>query len=167
MMKRILAVAAVVALLAGCDSKPDAPFGLKWGQSMESVSFIQDIHCEEGASKTACAFGNTAPFSEHSDLNGLDFNRDGLFKVQSIFIGGKRYLPDFDDFKIKLNKEVDYLKSVGFDNKKLTDVLDKCSEIDSCDDIEASSKTSYGNAEIEIWRDSHDGDHQLVVTFSK
>ncbi|MEX9609609.1 MULTISPECIES: hypothetical protein [Providencia] len=165
-MKRILLVAALLAL-AGCDSKPDAPFGLKWGQSMDSVSFIENIHCEERASKTACAFGNTAPFSEHSDLNGLDFNRDGLFKVQSIFIGGKRYLPDFDDFKIKLNKEADYLKSVGFDNKKLTDVLDKCSEIDSCDDIEASSKTSYGNAEIEIWRDPHDGDHQLVVTFSK
>lgn len=53
MMKRILAVAAVVALLAGCDSKPDAPFGFEWGQSVDNVKKL-------GLSRLSCG-------DEHKD----------------------------------------------------------------------------------------------------
>ncbi|HEM6924084.1 TPA: hypothetical protein U2I32_003637 [Providencia rettgeri] len=134
---------------------------------MESVSFIKDGDCEKKRAETICAFGNTKPFDERSYDNALKFNDEGLFKTMSILIGGKAYQPDFVDFKNKLNKEVDYLRSIGFDGEKLANVLDKCMQMDTCDDIEISSKTSYGNAEVEIWRSVHDGDHQLVVTFSK
>ncbi|MGO2336781.1 hypothetical protein [Providencia sp.] len=164
---RFIIVSVIALLLAGCDSKPDAPFGLKWGQSMDSVSFIKDGDCDKKPDATVCVFGAEQPFKDYSDDNALTFNGDGLFKVLSISIGGKRYQPDFEDFKIKLSKEVDYLKSIGFDSEKLTNVLDKCGSMDTCDDVEVTSKTSYGNAEVEIWRSAHDGDHQLVVTFSK
>lgn len=33
-MRKILAVALAVLLVAGCDSKPDAPFGLKWSSNI-------------------------------------------------------------------------------------------------------------------------------------
>ena len=164
-MKKLFMIAALL-VLTGCDSKHEAPFGLKWGQGMDSISFIDDVSCIEKQSKTTCAFGATPPFSDDSDINALDFNQDGLFKVQSIFIGGKRHLPDFDDFKIKLNREFDYLKSIGFNQEKLTGILDKCNDMDACDDIDVSSETSHGAVEVEIWRSAHDGDHQLVVTFS-
>ncbi|MDE5305539.1 hypothetical protein PY546_00395 [Providencia stuartii] len=36
-MRKVLIIATVVALLAGCDSKQDAPFGLTWGQSMSKT----------------------------------------------------------------------------------------------------------------------------------
>lgn len=38
-MKKLLAVAVAVLFIVGCDSKPDAPFGFKWGQTVkETVS---------------------------------------------------------------------------------------------------------------------------------
>ncbi|AVE42483.1 hypothetical protein J7S95_18055 [Providencia stuartii] len=166
-MKRILAVAAVIALLVGCDSKQDAPFGLKWGQSMDSVGFIKDGDCEKKRDETVCVFGNSTPFNEQSNDNALKFNDEGLFKVMSISIGGSAYQPDFEDFKSKLKKEVDFLNSIDFNKEALAGITEKCNIADTCDDIEVSSKTSKGSAEVEIWRSAHDGDHQLVVTFSK
>lgn len=36
-MKKLLAVAVAVLFIAGCDSKPDAPFGFKWGQTVNET----------------------------------------------------------------------------------------------------------------------------------
>lgn len=165
-MKWIL-VGMIVLSLIGCDSKSDAPFGFKWGQSIESVSFIKSGDCEKKRDETVCIFGNAKPFDEQSNDNVLKFNDEGLFKVMSISIGGKTYQPDFEDFKSKLKKEIVFLNSIGFNKEALTVITEKCNTADTCDDIEVSSKTSYGEAEVEIWRSTHDGDHQLVVTFSK
>jgi len=36
-VKKLLAVAMAVLFIAGCDSKPDAPFGFKWGQTVKQT----------------------------------------------------------------------------------------------------------------------------------
>lgn len=167
MMKRILAVAAVVALLAGCDSKPDAPFGLKWGQSIDSISFIKDGDCEKKPETTVCVFGAEQPFSELSYYNSLKFDKAGLFEVESMFIGGQDYLPDFKEFGNKLSQEIDYLKSIGFNQDALTNISDKCKESDSCNNIKEASESSYGKSEVWIWEEPSRKVHQLTVIFNK
>ncbi|EPB0124813.1 TPA: hypothetical protein ACHWKK_003819 [Providencia stuartii] len=166
-MKRILAVAAVTALLVGCDSKQDAPFGLKWGQSMDSVGFIKDGDCEDKPEATVCVFGDEKPFSKLSYYNALKFNNDGLFEVESMFVGGQDYLPDFKDFENKLNQEINYLKSIGFNQDALANISVKCKESDSCNNIKETSKTSYGESEVWIWEDPSRSIHQLTVIFNK
>lgn len=166
-MKRTLVAIVLAVLITGCDSKQDAPFGLKWGQSMESVSFIKDGDCERKPEAMVCVFGSGQPFSELSYYNSLKFDKAGLFEVESMFIGGDDYLPDFDDFKIKLNKEVNYLKSIGFDQGALTNISDKCKESDGCNDIKETSESGYGKSEVWIWKEPSRNIHQLVVIFNK
>ncbi|HEM6845366.1 TPA: hypothetical protein U2I45_001998 [Providencia rettgeri] len=148
-MKRILAVAVVVALLAGCDSQPDAPFGLKWGQSMDSVSFIKDGDCEKEDGITTCKFDNQKPFNEWTFSNELKFDRDGLVEVVTAFAGVEDYNPSFSNFKEKLHKETDFLLINGFDKEILSRVKQRCEAIDKCDKVSEKSKTSIGN--VSIW----------------
>lgn len=166
-MKKLLIICAAVALLSGCDSKPDAPFGLKWGQSMESVSFIKDGDCEKKRDETVCVFGGEQPFSELSYYNSLKFNKDGLFEVESMFVGGQDYLPDFKDFENKLNQEINYLKSIGFNQDVLTSISDKCKSSDSCNGIKEESESSHGKSEVWIWEEPSRNIHQLTVIFNK
>lgn len=166
-MKRILAAIALAGLITGCDSKPDAPFGLKWGQSMDSVSFIKDGDCEKKPETTVCVFGAEQPFSEQSYYNSLKFNKDGLFEVESMFIGGQDYLPDFKEFRSKLSHEINYLKSIGFNQDTLAGIFEKCKESDSCNNIKEVSESNYGKSEVWIWEEPNRNTHQLTVIFNK
>ncbi|WP_273804199.1 hypothetical protein [Providencia rettgeri] len=166
MMKRILLVAAVVALLAGCDSKQDAPFGLKWGQSMDSVSFIKDGDCEKEDGITTCKFDNQKPFNEWTFSNELKFDRDGLVEVATVFAGVEDYNPSFSNFKEKLNKETEFLLINGFDKETLSQVKQRCEEIDKCDKTSEKAKTSIGNVSIWITTTSTQ-DSIEVTTYTK
>ncbi|WP_323159296.1 hypothetical protein, partial [Pseudomonas marginalis] len=84
-MKRTLAAIALAVLVTGCDSKPDAPFGLKWGQSMESVSFINDGNCDKEDGITTCKFDNQKPFNEWAFSNELKFDGDELIEIGTVF----------------------------------------------------------------------------------
>lgn len=125
-MKRTLAAIALAVLVTGCDSKPDAPFGLKWGQSMESVSFIKDGDCEKKRAETICTFDNTPPFNEWTSENTLKFKNDKLVQVRSILnaIDDKKY------FCALLSEESKFLAGEINDGEKLTDVAKNCTELE-------------------------------------
>ncbi|HHR5813644.1 TPA: hypothetical protein ACS78D_003658 [Providencia alcalifaciens] len=126
-MRKVLVIGAVVAVLAGCDSKQDAPFGLKWGQSMDSVSFIKDGDCEKKRAETICTFDNTPPFNEWTSENTLKFKSDKLVQVKSIFnaIDDKKY------FCVLLREESNYLAGTIKDGKKLSDTAKNCADLET------------------------------------
>lgn len=162
-MKRILAVAAVVALLAGCDSKPDAPFGLKWGQSMDSVSFINDGHCEKKRAETICTFDNTPPFNEWTYENRLKFKSDKLVEVSSFL----NAVDDKEYFCVLLREESKYLTGVIKDSEKLFDAAKSCPDIKVQPDAVRDAfyekfNTTYGEVRIYLTLDPYVGS----VTYS-
>ncbi|EPJ5787238.1 hypothetical protein [Providencia stuartii] len=149
-MKRILAVAAVIALLVGCDSKQDAPFGLKWGQSMDSVGFIKDGDCEKESEVTICKFDNRKPFNEWTYSNELKFNKEGLVEIETVSVGEEEHNPSFQNFKEKLDKEFEFLLIKGFDKEILNQVKQKCESSIQCDKTSERSNASIGVASIWI-----------------
>lgn len=165
-MKKLLLVVSIALFITGCDSKPDAPFGLKWGQSMDSVSFIKDGDCEKEDGITTCKFDNQKPFNEWTFSNELKFDRDGLAEVVTVFAGVEYYNPSFSNFKEKLNKEVEFLSSNGFDKEILSQVKQRCEDIDKCDKVSEEAKTSTGNASIWITTTSTQ-DSIEVTTYTK
>ncbi|WP_272668583.1 hypothetical protein [Providencia sp. PROV145] len=161
MMKRILLVAALLALVA-CDSKPDAPFGLKWGQSMDSVSFIKDGDCEKEDGITTCKFDNQKPFNEWTFSNELKFDRDGLTEIGTVFAGIEDYSPSFNDFKEKLSNETEFLLSNGFDKETLDQIKQRCEESAKCDKTSERAKASVGN--VSIWITTTSTKNPIEVT---
>nr|WP_282560587.1 hypothetical protein [Providencia sp. R33] len=162
-MKRILAVAAVVALLAGCDSKPDAPFGLKWGQSMDSVSFIKDGDCEKKRDETVCTFDNTPPFNEWTYENRLKFKSEKLVEVSSFF----NAVDDKEYFCVLLGEESKYLAGVIKDGEKLFDAAKSCLDIKVKPDITRDAfyekfTSTYGVVKIYLTLDPYVG----IITYS-
>ncbi|MEY0097808.1 hypothetical protein [Providencia stuartii] len=121
-MKRILAVAAVVALLAACDSKQDAPFGLKWGQSMESVGFIKDGDCENENNLTTCKFGNKSPFNDWSTENELKFENNKLSQVSTYL----NAVSDQNYFCAMLGLEYEYISDHIESNPKFSNAIKDC-----------------------------------------
>lgn len=163
-MKRILAVAAVVALLAGCDSKPDAPFGLRWGQSMDSVSFIKDGDCEKKRAETICTFDNTSPFNDWSYENTLRFKSDKLVEIDTMFNAADSR----STFCAMLAMEGEYLSSVISikDNSQLTSAVQNCSELSrnslGREALSEDFESKYGKASIFLMIDPYVGS----VTYS-
>ncbi|MCW2255709.1 hypothetical protein M2263_001800 [Providencia alcalifaciens] len=153
-MKRILAAIALAALITGCDSKPDAPFGLKWGQSMDSVSFIKDGDCEKEGGVTTCTFDNQRPFNEWTFSNELKFDRDGLVEIVSAFVGIEDHGPSFKNFKDKLNNETEFLLVNGFDREVLNKIKQRCEDSDTCDKTNERAKLSIGNTSLWITTES-------------
>lgn len=167
MMKRILAVAVVVALLAGCDSKPDAPFGLKWGQSMDSISFIKDGDCEKEDGITTCKFNNQKPFNEWTFSNELKFDRDGLTEVSYSIIGVEDYSLNFNSLQEKIKKELDFLSEKGFSSEAGVKISNKCKKIESCDDVNEKYSTKVGEVHIWITRMPDNEPPPVMVTFKQ
>ncbi|EMG9288722.1 hypothetical protein ACN1OJ_004058 [Providencia stuartii] len=124
-MKRTLVAIALAVLITGCDSKPDAPFGLKWGQSMESVGFIKDGDCERKRAETICTFDNTPPFNEWTYENRLKFKSDKLVEVKSIF----NAIDDKEYFCVLLREEDKFLARVLDNGEKLAEAVKNCNDL--------------------------------------
>ncbi|MBC8655097.1 hypothetical protein AB7Z57_11310 [Providencia alcalifaciens] len=84
-MKRILAVAAVVALLAGCGGdRPDAPYGHKWGQTIDEVkkTASNEFECEVGDRITICVDGfATIEFPSMQSVMYFFTKNEGLVQI--------------------------------------------------------------------------------------
>lgn len=161
-MKRTLAAIALAVLVTGCDSKPDAPFGLKWGQSMDSVSFIKGGDCEKEDGITTCKFDNQKPFNEWTFSNELKFDRNGLVEISTVLAGTEDYSPSFHDFKEKLSNEVEFLLSKGFDKEILGLIKQKCEESAKCDKTSERAKSSVGS--VSIWVTTTSTQNPIEVT---
>lgn len=153
-MKRILAVAAVIALLVGCDSKQDAPFGLKWGQSMESVKkqLGSNIKCKEESSDykycTFYSFEGQVPFNDWIEGGSLDFEGDGLSEIEYSFSASN---PNYNEFRNKqtilfdkLKKELSFQKKQGIDETEFNEIIEKCESPYTCENIEKNFITDVG-----------------------
>ena len=149
-MKWLIAGFATL-VLAGCDSTSTAPFGLNWGQTIDSVNFIKGADCKANGSKTICTFNAQKPFNDWSYENQLVFDNNSLTEVITTVVGVDDYAvpkPNFDNFKSKLGSEVNYLKGKGFNNEVASSIVTKCkSELD-CDKLAVSSSTQLGMANI-------------------
>lgn len=135
-VKRTLAAIALAVLVTGCDSKPEAPFGLKWGQSMDSVSFIKDGDCKTKRTETTCTFNNSLPFNEWTYENTLKFESDKLVEVRTILnaVDDKKY------FCALLREESKYLFEAIKDNKKLLEAVDNCASLE----IKSDTREAFG-----------------------
>ena len=166
-MKRILAAIALAVLITGCDSKQDAPFGLKWGQSMDSVSFIKDGDCEKEDGITTCKFDNQKPFNEWTFSNELKFDRDGLVEISSSIMGIEDYSLNINNLQERMKKELDYLSEKGFPNEVGVKILNKCKAIESCDGVDEVKTTKVGTVSIWITRVPDDEPPPVIVTFKR
>ncbi|HEM8291490.1 TPA: hypothetical protein U2M59_000729 [Providencia stuartii] len=161
-MKKLLLVVSIALFITGCDSKPDAPFGLKWGQSMDSVSFIKDGDCEKEDGITTCKFDNQKPFNEWTFSNELKFDRDGLVEIGTVLAGTEGYSPSFHDFKEKLSNEAEFLLSKGFDQEILGQIKQKCEESAKCDKTSERARSSVGS--VSIWVTTTSTQNPIEVT---
>ncbi|WP_404460633.1 hypothetical protein [Providencia rettgeri] len=166
-MKRTLAAIALAVLITGCDSKPDAPFGLKWGQSMDSVSFIKDGDCEKEDGITTCKFDNQKPFNEWTFSNELKFDRDGLIEISSSIMGIEDYSLNINNLQERMKKELDYLSEKGLPNEVGVKILNKCKAIESCDGVDEVKTTKAGTVSIWITRAPDDEPPPVIVTFKR
>lgn len=166
-MKRILAAIALAVLITGCDSKQDAPFGLQWGQSMDSVSFIKDGDCEKEDGITTCKFDNQKPFNEWTFSNELKFDRDGLVEISSSIMGIEDYSLNINNLQERMKKELDYLSEKGFPNEVGVKILNKCKAIESCDGVDEVKTTKVGTVSIWITRVPDDEPPPVIVIFKR
>ena len=56
-MKKIMITALLALFLSGCDNSPPAPYGFKWGQSVEEIQKLN--LAGEGCSLATCTLENT------------------------------------------------------------------------------------------------------------
>ncbi|WP_140180747.1 hypothetical protein [Providencia stuartii] len=153
-MKKALMVGVVVALLAGCDSKQDAPFGLKWGQSFNSVKsqLGENAECIEKASDYKyCSFYSRqgqVPFNDWIESGWLSFDDDGLSELEYDF---SAHNPDVNEFYNKqailfdkLKNEMLFQKGQMIDEKRFNEFINKCESVDTCENIEESFITNVG-----------------------
>ncbi|EMD1716110.1 hypothetical protein GKR55_17425 [Providencia stuartii] len=156
-MRKVLIIAAVVALLAACDSKPDAPFGLTWGQSMSKTQsqYGEKIKCDDASDLYAqCSFYGGNPFNEWIDYGVIGFSDNKLSHVTIWFRGEnpdplKSFLVH-DVLLDKLNSEFSFLEKHGADKNTLDIIRKKCTEFETCDDINESVTTDLGRVDIEL-----------------
>ncbi|EMF4673469.1 hypothetical protein L3033_003835 [Providencia stuartii] len=83
-MKRTLAAIALAVLITGCDSKPDAPFGLKWGQTIDEVkkTASNEFECEVGDRITICVDGfATMEFPSMQSVMYYFAKNEGLVQI--------------------------------------------------------------------------------------
>lgn len=148
MMKRTLIAIVFAFVITGCDKTPDAPFGLQWGQSVDSVSFIKDGDCQKEADLTTCKFANQKPFNQWSWSNELQFNRDGLAQIKISIVGTDGNAPSFDNFKDNLNNEFEFLTENGFNKESIAKIKQRCEEEVTCDGTDEMGSTNVGEANI-------------------
>ncbi|EOV8088058.1 hypothetical protein AB7W75_08970 [Providencia huaxiensis] len=149
-MKWMIAGAAAL-LLVGCDDTSTAPFGLNWGQSMDSISFIKAGDCQVSGSKTVCTFGQQKPFNDWSYENQLTFDGGALIQVATTLVGVEDYAspkPDFANFQQKLENEMGYLTKLGFNSQIASEVLTQCQSETSCNKVSESSNTRIGMSNL-------------------
>ncbi|MDK7759372.1 hypothetical protein [Providencia rettgeri] len=142
---------ATALLLVGCDSTSTAPFGLNWGQSIDSISFIKAGKCQASGSKTVCTFGQQKPFNDWSYENQLTFDDGTLIQVATTLVGVEDYAspkPDFADFQQKLENEMGYLTKQGFNSQVASDILTKCQSEANCNKVSESSPTRIGTPNL-------------------
>lgn len=149
-MKRALIAMIFAFVVTGCDNKPDAPFGLKWGQSADSVSFIKEGDCLNEADLTTCKFGNQKPFNQWSWSNELQFDRNGLAQIKVSIVGTDDYAPSFDNFKDNLNNEFNFLSENGFNQESIAKIKQRCEEEATCDGTNEMGQTNVGKANIQL-----------------
>ncbi|WP_272687761.1 hypothetical protein [Providencia sp. PROV079] len=77
-MKKIMITALLALFLSGCDNSPPAPYGFKWGQSVED---IQKLNLDgEGCSLATCTLENSPDNTDGKTL--LIFTPDaGLVQI--------------------------------------------------------------------------------------
>lgn len=145
-------IAGVAALLlVGCDTTSTAPFGLNWGQRIDSISFIKAGKCQASGSKTVCTFGQQKPFNDWSNENQLTFDDGALIQVATTLVGVEDYTspkPDFADFQQKLENEMSYLTKQGFSSQVANEILSKCQSETSCNKLSESSQTHVGMSNL-------------------
>lgn len=72
MNKSVLAsaIAVISILLSGCDAKPDAPFGLKWGESVNSLLKRNLNEAKVSGSEDTIMFVNSKSAPDPAPYNG-------------------------------------------------------------------------------------------------
>ncbi|HEC8325155.1 TPA: hypothetical protein RG501_RS15035 [Providencia rettgeri] len=108
-MKRILAVTAVVALLAGCGDKMNGPLGFEWEMTVAEIKSLgyPNTKCDvEGEYCTLKASPDKkSPFSsyllsfdERGKLKGIVASSDGTDKDSWDFIDGEKKYKQVSDY---------------------------------------------------------------------
>ena len=143
-MKRTLAAIALAVLVTGCDSKPDAPFGLKWGQSVDSVKKLglSGLSCDDGyKGELITCHSGSSPLKQNGKFM-LTFNDPkykGLVTIARSYDSTTDKKLLFEQFnKEKVNLEKEY----GAPVKSLEQYDESrdfffCLSDDSCADIKA------------------------------
>ncbi|MEX5988231.1 hypothetical protein [Providencia hangzhouensis] len=73
------------------DTTSTAPFGLNWGQSMDSISFIKAGKCQKNGNKTVCTFGQQNLLMIGAMKNQLTFDDGALIQVATTLVGVEDY----------------------------------------------------------------------------
>nr|WP_243851818.1 hypothetical protein [Providencia heimbachae] len=150
-------------MITGCDSKQDAPFGLKWGQSMDSVSFIKDGDCEKENGITTCKFDNQKPFNDWSTENELKFENNKLSQISTYL----NAVSDQNYFCAMLGLEYENISNHIESNQKFSNTIKDCRQtnLNSSENRELLAEnldSTYGKVSVYLMTDPYFGS----VTYS-
>ncbi|WGL99178.1 hypothetical protein QE177_04665 [Arsenophonus sp. aPb] len=169
-MKRVMLAALAVIVLSGCDNRPDAPFGFKWGQSVEEIKKLnlKDIDCSEGKDKykgQAFCTAKTSP-DDKSEYNEyfLEFTENkGLFNIVRMRLYDKSALVNVKKIFEKLNNQIknEYGKPIKINDRTDENVYFSCLADDSCEEL----KTVYKKGDIEVL--IYLNNHSITVGYTK
>ncbi|OVZ98990.1 hypothetical protein CBW53_03015 [Yersinia frederiksenii] len=142
-MKRIFLILMACVFLSACDNKPDAPFGFKWGQSIEDVKKLDlpGFEVDEYGSGLSIASAQSAPSDVYDAGHfGLTFMQPvGLMRIIMLSETVDKDDFNFNDGKALYQKISSMLEEKYALPKKITEKVDKdgdkfyfCLQDESC-----------------------------------
>ncbi|MEQ4640080.1 hypothetical protein ABN072_02215 [Providencia rettgeri] len=153
-MKKIMITALLALFLSGCDNSPPAPYGFKWGQSMEEVKALnlKDTTCYS----SSCFFKQTPDKNNNFTTMAIFDDKKGLF-----------YISHVDDLNIEGITRKEVLQRFEVASKKLEEKFGKpinsvskiddeinfvaCLEEQNCSDISQEYDNENGyNARLKL-----------------
>jgi len=137
-IKKIL-IASLLLALAGCDQKPQAPFGFEWGQTIEKTktqnlrkmdvndeySYVTFIHADSAPDPSAYSGRYFLVFRPKFGLTNISFSKD-VDQSSMLFDEGQRI---YNDIAAKLEKKygkpLEILEKMDRDGTEFYDCLSK------------------------------------------
>lgn len=149
----LLTLACFNGYAAESNTEAKAPFGLAWGQKIESTSIATPSKCSTIQGAIVCTLNSAVPFNEWSEDNALIF-RDG--KLTSVITSFSDSEMESSEPKIcgAVERELGYLAGLGVDTSELKKYKPLC-EAKNRGKVMSSTEVlnvSYGTIKFKLMR---------------
>ncbi|WP_446470645.1 hypothetical protein [Xenorhabdus stockiae] len=170
---RLIFVLFAVLSLVGCNKRPDAPFGLEWGQNINSLAELKlkKFKCTEKQDIqeqkiTECTFRYVPEAAEWIDIYSASFINEQLVEINAYMSSRNGYGDnDFSSFNIKFNNAISDLSREYGKPVEQSDVSITCDNEDNCDGYRAEYKKDGIKIDMSIHKMPFSSDLTMMINY--